>query len=104
MNNSFPINGMGSNDNVLFIPKSGTSGTSSTSGVAGTSGTSGTSGTNGNGTSGTSGTNGNGTSGTSGISNSNHASLYNLDYDNAGHIGFQKQLIYDLDLKVFIID
>lgn len=33
----------------------------------------------------------------------NHAELTNLDFDNSGHIGFQKKLIYDSQLKVYII-
>jgi hypothetical protein len=37
-------------------------------------------------------------------STTNHALLTNLDYNNAGHIGFQKQLVYVPDFKCYEIE
>lgn len=33
----------------------------------------------------------------------NHAELQNLDYNNSGHTGFQKKLIYDSDYKCYLV-
>jgi hypothetical protein len=34
----------------------------------------------------------------------NHALLSNLDFDNSGHIGFQKKLIYDPSYKAYLVE
>jgi hypothetical protein len=33
-----------------------------------------------------------------------HAELNNKDYDNAGHTGFQKQMVYTADFKAYEIE
>jgi hypothetical protein len=33
-----------------------------------------------------------------------HALLSNLDFDNSGHIGFQKKMIYDPDYKTYLVE
>ena len=33
-----------------------------------------------------------------------HALLSNLDFDNSGHIGFQKKLIYDPSYKAYFVE
>jgi len=37
------------------------------------------------------------------IHSSNHASLNNLDYENSGHSGFQKELQFDEKYKCYLI-
>ena len=38
------------------------------------------------------------------ILHSNHALLKNLEFEKSGHIGFQKQLEYDEDLKCYLVE
>ena len=33
-----------------------------------------------------------------------HSNLEELDYESSGHTGFQKELVYDGDLKCYLID
>ena len=33
-----------------------------------------------------------------------HSALSNLDYDNAGHTGFQKKLTYNADYKAYEVE
>lgn len=33
-----------------------------------------------------------------------HSLLTNLDYENAGHTGFQKQLVYDSEIGTYIVE
>jgi len=40
----------------------------------------------------------------SGNGTNNHNQLSNLDYENAGHTGFQKSLVYDADFKAYEIE
>jgi hypothetical protein len=71
----------------------GTSGYSGASGQSGYSGTLGESGYS-------------GTAGQSGYSGyaSDHSKLNNLDYDNAGHVGFQKQMIWEPAYGAYLIE
>jgi hypothetical protein len=71
--------------------------------VNGISGYSGYSGTGGySGYSGYSGAQG--LSGYSGAAATNHAGLSNLSYSTAGHTGFQKELLWDVDYTTYLID
>ena len=45
-----------------------------------------------------------GQTGPTGATASDHASLTNLDYDNSGHTGFQKKLVYDPAYKCYVVD
>jgi len=38
------------------------------------------------------------------LHSSNHALLENLEFEKSGHIGFQKQLEYDEDLKCYLVE
>jgi hypothetical protein len=44
-----------------------------------------------------------GEKGDSGVEHNNHALLENLDYDNSGHTGYQKELILDTVIGCFLI-
>lgn len=41
---------------------------------------------------------------TGGTGTSDHAALSHLDYDNAGHTGFQKKIDWDDDYNAFLVD
>lgn len=101
-----------------FSGFSGQSGYSGFSGYSGEKGQIGLSGYSGSGISGYSGYSGvsgyfgmSGYSGQSGISGysgkpgpSNHQDLLNLDFENSGHIGFQKTLIWDEHFGAYLVN
>ena len=39
-----------------------------------------------------------------GLGTTDHAALSNLDYDHAGHTGFQKKIDWDDDYNAFLVD
>jgi hypothetical protein len=45
-----------------------------------------------------------GEQGLKGDGTNDHALLSHLDYENAGHIGFQKQLVYSPDFKAYEVE